>query len=64
MQFVASPTVAGVIATSPLLRTAFKPPAAKLAAGKVLYRVAPNAVLPNGLELAALSRDAERGQGL
>ncbi len=51
------PVVAGVIATSPGLRTAFKPPAAKITAGKVLYRVAPNMVMANGLELAALSRD-------
>ncbi len=49
--------VAGVIATSPGLRTAFKPPAAKVTAGKILYRLAPNMVMPNGLELAALSRD-------
>ena len=53
------PTLAGVIATSPLLRTAFKPPAMKLAAGKLLYRVAPNTALPNGLNLAAISRDPE-----
>ncbi len=49
--------IAGVIATSPGLRTAFKPPAAKVAAGKILYRLAPDMVMPNGLELAALSRD-------
>jgi acylglycerol lipase len=51
------PQVAGVVSTSPALRTAFKPPAAKLFAGKVLYRIAPNMVMPNGLELAAISRD-------
>lgn len=51
------PAVSGVIATSPGLRTAFKPPAAKLLAGKVLYRLAPNFVLPNGLELEGISRD-------
>lgn len=50
--------VAGVVATSPGLRTAFKPPAAKVAAGKILYRLAPNMVMPNGLELAAISRDS------
>jgi alpha-beta hydrolase superfamily lysophospholipase len=50
-------TLAGVIATSPGLRTAFKPPAAKVAIGKVLYRLAPNLVMPNGLEVAGLARD-------
>jgi acylglycerol lipase len=49
--------LAGVISTSPALRTAFKPPAAKIAAGKVLYRIAPNMIMTNGLELAGLSRD-------
>lgn len=52
------PTIAGVVATSPGLRTAFKPPAAKVFAGKVLCKVAPAFVMPNGLELAAISRDA------
>lgn len=51
--------IAGVVSTSPGLRTAFKPPAATVAAGKVLYRLAPNTVMPNGLELAAISRDAD-----
>jgi acylglycerol lipase len=51
------PNIAGIVATSPFLRPGFKPPAAKLAAGKVLYRLAPNTVMPNGLELAALSRE-------
>jgi alpha-beta hydrolase superfamily lysophospholipase len=49
--------VAGVISTSAGLRTAFKPPAAKLLAGKILYKLAPNFVLPNGLELEGISRD-------
>ena len=51
------PGIAGVVATSPGLRTAFKPPAAKVFAGKVLYRLAPNMIMPNGLELDAISRD-------
>lgn len=50
--------VAGVVATSPGLRTAFTPPPAKVLAGKVLYRLAPNFVLPNGLELEGISRDS------
>lgn len=49
--------LAGVISTSPGLRTAFKPPAAKLLAGKALNLVVPDAVLPNALELEAISRD-------
>lgn len=49
--------LAGVISTSPGLRTAFKPPAAQVFAGKILYHVAPNFVMPNGLELNAISRD-------
>lgn len=49
--------LAGVIATSSGLRTAFRPPAVKLLAGKLLYRLAPDTVMPNGLDLAGLSRD-------
>jgi acylglycerol lipase len=51
------PRIAGVISTSPGLRTAFKPPPSKVFIGKVLYRLAPNFVLPNGLELEGISRD-------
>lgn len=53
------PAVAGVIATSPGLRTAFKPPAIKVMLGKVLYRLAPDMVMPNGLNQDAISRDPE-----
>jgi alpha-beta hydrolase superfamily lysophospholipase len=52
------PAIAGVISTSPGLRTAFEPPAAQVFAGRLLYRLAPAFVMPNGLELAAISRDA------
>lgn len=51
------PAIAGVISTSPGLRTAFKPPAAQIFAGKILYKLAPAFVMPNGLELGAISRD-------
>jgi alpha-beta hydrolase superfamily lysophospholipase len=54
-----SRALTGVISTSPGLRTAFKPPAAKLFAGKILYKLAPDFVLPNGLELEGISRDEE-----
>lgn len=49
----------GVVATSPILRTAFAPPRLKVAFGKLLHRVYPAFLLPNGLERAALSRDPE-----
>jgi alpha-beta hydrolase superfamily lysophospholipase len=52
-----SADLAGVISTSPGLRTAFKPPALQLAAGKIMNRLYPAFTMPNGLELAALSRD-------
>lgn len=52
-------TVAGMIATSPFLRTAFTPPPVKLALGKLLYSLYPAFLLSNGLERAALSRDPE-----
>lgn len=51
------PAIAGVVSTSPGLRTAFKPPAAQVLAGKVLYRAAPAFVMPNGLNLNSISRD-------
>lgn len=51
------PDLAGVISTSPGLRTAFQPPALQLAAGRLMNRLWPAFTLPNGLELAAISRD-------
>lgn len=51
------PTLAGVIASAPGLRLAFDPPAAKLALGKFLYRLAPGVIIPNGLDVHKLSRD-------
>ncbi len=51
------PALAGVVATSPGLRTAFKPPAAQLAVGRLMNKVWPSFTMPNGLELAAISRD-------
>jgi alpha-beta hydrolase superfamily lysophospholipase len=52
------PDVRGVIATSPGLRTAFTPPPVKLALGRIMYPIWPGLILPSGLELKALSRDA------
>ena len=51
------PDVAGVVATSPGLRTTTPPPAAQLAVGKLMNRLWPAFTMPNGLERAALSRD-------
>ncbi|MER2598245.1 MAG: lysophospholipase [Caldilineales bacterium] len=51
------PNLAGVVATSPGLRTTTPPPAAQLALGKVMNRIWPAFTMPNGLELAAISRD-------
>ncbi len=52
-----SPKFTGMIVTSPLLETAFKPPEAKLLAAKIFSKLAPALTLTNGLETAALSRD-------
>ena len=51
------PHLAGVVSTSPGLRTAFKPPALQLAVGRLMNKLWPAFTMPNGLELAALSRD-------
>lgn len=51
------PDLAGVVATSPGLRTAFQPPALQLAAGRLMNRLWPAFTMPNGLEQAAVSRD-------
>jgi len=51
------PDLAGVVSTSPGLRTAFKPPAVQMTAGRLMNRLWPAFTLPNGLELAAISRD-------
>lgn len=51
------PSVAGIIASAPALRTVFPIPAAKLALGRVLYRVWPTFQMPNGLIRSYLSRD-------
>lgn len=51
--------LAGVIATSPALRTTEPLPAAKMTAARVLNRVLPGMRMANGLDLAAISRDPE-----
>ncbi len=49
--------LAGVISTSPGLKTAFEPPKLKIMVGKVMSKIWPTMIMPNGLEKAALSRD-------
>jgi alpha-beta hydrolase superfamily lysophospholipase len=52
------PHLAGVVCTSPGLGTSDPMPAAKMLAARVLYRLAPRVSMPNGLDLANLSHDA------
>jgi alpha-beta hydrolase superfamily lysophospholipase len=51
------PRLAGVIASAPSLRLAFKPPAWKTTMGRLLYNLMPAFSMPSGLETAALSHD-------
>lgn len=51
--------LAGVIATGPTFRTAFEPPAWKVALGRVLYSLWPTLSMSNEVERPALSRDPE-----
>ncbi len=47
----------GLIATSPFLRLAFKPPKWKVHMGKVFDKLLPSVTMPNDLDLNAISRD-------
>jgi alpha-beta hydrolase superfamily lysophospholipase len=47
----------GVIATSPLLRLAFKPPTWKLTIGGLLQKIAPSITMPSELNADGISRD-------
>jgi alpha-beta hydrolase superfamily lysophospholipase len=51
--------VAGVIATSPGLRTATPPPMLKVTIGKLLYNLAPAMQMANGLDRSGLSHDPQ-----
>ena len=51
--------IAGIIATSPWLRTTTPPPGWKLALGRLLYRVSPGFGMPSGLESGGLSHDPD-----
>jgi len=51
--------LSGLIATSPFLKLAFKPPAWKLAFGKVIDKIYPSLTMPNELDVQALSKDQQ-----
>ena len=53
------PQLAGVIATGPLLRPGFEPPAWKLTLGKIMYSLWPTLSMSNELDRQDLSRDPE-----
>lgn len=50
--------IKGVVATSPFLRLAFKPPKWKLFLGRTMLSIWPSMTLPSELEVEAISRDA------
>ena len=52
-----TPNLKGVIATSPLLELAFKPPKWKTVLGKLMLYIWPSITLPSGLDSKAISRD-------
>ena len=52
-----SNNLSGVIATSPFLRLAFKPPSWKMTFGKIIDKIYPSLTMPNELDLQALSKD-------
>ncbi len=51
------PKLAGIIASSPLFRTAVKPPAWKMSLLRAMYGLWPSLTIPSGLETASMSRD-------
>lgn len=53
------PALSGVIASSPLLRLAFEPPAWKTTMGRLMSNIWPAFSMQSGLEQAALSHDQE-----
>ena len=53
------PALRGVIATGPLLKLAFEPPASKVSLGRMMNRIWPGFTQASGLETSALSHDVE-----
>jgi len=54
--------LSGVIATSPFLKLAFKPPAWKMTFGKIIEKIYPSLTMPNELDVQALSKDQKEIQ--
>ncbi len=54
-----TPSIKALIATSPILRPAFEPPAWKIRLGRILYGLMPTFAMSNELDRNALSRDLE-----
>ena len=52
-------SLVGVIATSPMLKLAFQPPAWKLSLGKIMQKIAPSITLPSELDASGISRIKE-----
>ena len=52
-----NPQIQGVIATSPALRPASKPPIYKTLSAKFFYPILPDLTVPNGLDLKGISGD-------
>ncbi len=52
-------TITGVVSSAPWLRLAFEPPPVKVILGRLMDRIWPTFSQANGLEIEALSRDAE-----
>ena len=53
------PGLAGVVATSPAIRTATPPPGSQITLAKIMNRIRPEMQMANGLALDGLARDPE-----
>jgi acylglycerol lipase len=53
------PQIAGVVATSPAIRTATPPPSSQITLAKLMNRIQPAMQMANGLALDGLARDPE-----
>ena len=56
------PQLAGVVATSPLIRTTNPAPAVKITLGKLMYKLQPGVTMANGIPLDSLAHDPEIGR--
>ena len=56
------PQLAGVVATSPLIRTTNPAPAVKITLGKLMYKLRPGMTMANGIPLDSLAHDPEVGR--